>query len=593
MDNAIPDTLEKWLLLRDSLRRQCADALESTLSLVNVPSSRAAVHEGDFDQPPPGAPPFKGDHTRPTATAHLVIALSDLGVHFRSSAPARTDSKSEITYSTATGVETSRTRHPLNTSLPYSTYLKHFLMAAAVKGDDYEGMLTRIAPSQAMQSDDPAVWADYITTVEGPSSVDAAWARVCLTQSEHYKGGTASDNERNGTPQADDRTGISQPGPLTKTPRPSEAICTSHLLHALHSLLSKIPRKQWESALVLLRGGCFWLAGRLVQIVRNAASRLASFTSTGDRCQVLEIPSYFIQTCAAGLKAASELLVTLKYQTGDPGPAKDPQSFLEPDLTEHRQLLSHWADRQVHRMMARRGMVGDPEFDVSTLVFSLRARDLCQGKPYPESFHSKCLAESYAGQMHNGCWPDGFSVDMPGWSGTSQPSVEIALAIASLAFQRDLLTNANDAQLTTARHALRSLLPFCSFLKNSRQSLPNTEQLEISGWCSDRKRSHQHVELWVTAIACRVLHLTLLLVESCARDEVLKKYGARMVQGSRNTGRTSGSMPSQKDSIITAFDRSVYEVDHITSPIKNIREQIFIAIIEARGSRLLYHPDRQ
>ena len=550
--------------LRDSLRRQCSDALESTFSFVNIASCRAAVNENDFQSPPkndPQYPQFKGDQTRPTATAQLVIALADLGVRFtKPKRDDRTDNTSEAKFRTATGVQTASRSDELCYSRSYDDYLKHFLMAAANHGT-YEAMLEALTPSEAMHGFDEASWNAFAESIDHEPTIDAAWARSCLTQSEHFQFGRQSGDAK---------------------PRPSEAICISHLLHAIHALLSKVPRKQWLRASRPLRAGCFWLTARLTLIIDLAERQLeGSFQPvSGDRCEVLELPSYFLQTCAAGLKASDELLGTLKLETGDQGPAEDPATLLTLRLAKRRMLLSHWADRQVHRMMARRDLPSDPEFDVSTLIFALRARDLAGIKDYPPAFYAKCLAESYAGQLNSGCWPDGFSVDMGGWNATSQPSVEIALALASLTFRRELLTTPTSEQLDSAQHSLKALLPFCDFMRNTRLTPPSSNQLKISGWCSDRRRSHRHVESWVTATACRVLHLTLLLVESCARAEVLNKYGGRILAGSRSVERIQG-IPKEK--ITGVFDRLAKEVDHVTRPITQIREK-FLEPLEQQES---------
>lgn len=193
-------------------------------------------------------------------------------------------------------------------------------------------------------------------------------------------------------------------------------------------------------------------------------------------------------------------------------------------LGEFRQSLTDYFRRQVDRLMARRHVPSDPEYDPTSLAFAIRGLTLLDEEFRVTRLFRAAVEAVVAGQHPDGCWPDGHSVTYHQDGSTiQQPSVEVAVSLAKSVFQNDLLVMYTADQIELLKHALEALDKTASYLTGSHIRLKNG----FAGWVSDRTRRPGVSETWITAYAARLFHILFLAERARDRAATLHKYVVR------------------------------------------------------------------
>lgn len=236
----------------------------------------------------------------------------------------------------------------------------------------------------------------------------------------------------------------------------------------------------------------------------------------------------------------------------------------------------------INYLLARHTTPNLADFDATSLAFCLRGLDLIDPS-FRDSPTYACGLQVVAHSiLDDGCWQDGISAYA---SDTGvfiqQPSVEVAMCLAGCVFHREFMHQPTRRELEMIEIALPALRRHLDYLANTHtRGLLGTQ--EIAGWCSDRARRPGLVETWITCLVARFAHLMYLLERSRTRAQILSNtfgYSFPLNRQSRpNYARHKSS---------TSFHEMVEEPDRIVQPVRCITKE-FIEPIEQRWSESRY-----
>jgi len=215
-------------------------------------------------------------------------------------------------------------------------------------------------------------------------------------------------------------------------------------------------------------------------------------------------------------------------------------SETEKRLSDFQGSLKGYFRRQVDRLMARRHLLFDPEYDPTSLAFAMRGLKLLGEKVHATPLFRASVEAVVAAQHPDGCWSDGVSVtyDQDG-STIQQPSVEVALCLAESVFDDDLLVFHDADKIEALDQALEALEKTASYLTASYRT-----DGTFSGWVSDRTRRPGISETWITSYAARLFRIMFLAERARRRAEILQKYGARTSKRQDDGDATKGKKDS-------------------------------------------------
>jgi hypothetical protein len=237
--------------------------------------------------------------------------------------------------------------------------------------------------------------------------------------------------------------------------------------------------------------------------------------------------------------------------------------------------LKSYFRRQVDFHMARRGISADHDYDPVSLAFSLRALNLLDGPFRGRPFLQAAVEAVVAAQQPDGCWPEGISSAYR-LSGDSlqQPSVELALHLSEAVFHQGLLVRIEPEEAGLLQSALPALQRCGAYLAASFRTM-ESQPSQPSGWASDRVRSTQWVDTWITAMAVRLFRNVWLMELACQRAEILSRY-APAWSDERQRGGTS------------RWIENVFEPDSLAKPIQTLDDKIVAPIEKQQKANQLF-----
>ncbi len=232
-------------------------------------------------------------------------------------------------------------------------------------------------------------------------------------------------------------------------------------------------------------------------------------------------------------------------------------------------LFRAYFAREVDRQMARKHLDNDPEFDCASLAFALNGLALLNDRARATSYFRSCVETVVAGQNPDGCWPAGMTVAYHETSEVGpvrQPSVEIALALASCVFHRAELFRCNDYEVALLKLALPALLKQIRFLAATYQELND----RYFGWADDRIRAPGEVRMHANAVAATLINRIRLANIACERAEILSRFRAEW------PARDPGKEAAQPEEIWAA----VLEPDDVNRPCDKLLQKMIRPIAE-------------
>ncbi|OBH82482.1 hypothetical protein A5680_13555 [Mycobacterium sp. E2989] len=247
----------------------------------------------------------------------------------------------------------------------------------------------------------------------------------------------------------------------------------------------------------------------------------------------------------------------------------------QPTLGSFRQSLKDYFVRQVDRLMARRHVPFDPEYDPTSLAFAIRGLNELGEQVCGTPLFRAAVEAVAAGQHADGCWSDGVSVTYQEDGSTiQQPSVEVALCLGESVFDNDLLVLYDADRIEVLAQAFEALEKTANFLTVSHKTVG-----AFSGWVSDRTRHPGVCETWVTSYAARLFHLMSLAERARRRASILDRYVPRnptppaaartktSTAGADGTSRRLGKM-IEPDDVLKPVNKLLTEV---VTPLENER----------------------
>ncbi|MEE6176806.1 ATP-binding protein [Mycobacterium sp. 050134] len=324
------------------------------------------------------------------------------------------------------------------------------------------------------------------------------------------------------------------------------------------------------------------LTTQLCRGFAEASRRLAELThpkdapdramSEAELSELREVSTYHLLHVAIALSEREKIL---KFAAGkglvlDDGPPATRAMF-----GAFKQSLRDYFVRQVDRLMARRHLPFDPEYDPTSLAFAIRGLDELGEQVCGTPLFRAAVEAVAAGQHADGCWPDGVSVTYQDDGSTiQQPSVEVALCLGESVFDNDLLVLYDADRIEVLDQAFGALEKTANFLAVSHKTVG-----EFSGWVSDRTRRPGVFETWVTSYAARLFHLMSLAERARRRAAILDKYFPRNPapptadmttngnSGAGDTSRRLGKM-IEPDDVLRPVNKLLTEV---VTPLENER----------------------
>ncbi|MCW5768591.1 MAG: ATP-binding protein [Phycisphaeraceae bacterium] len=247
--------------------------------------------------------------------------------------------------------------------------------------------------------------------------------------------------------------------------------------------------------------------------------------------------------------------------------------------------LVHCFRRRVERFMAARDIADDVTFDPIGLVLAMRGAILLD-TGFRESPLCRAAVETLvASQLKDGCWPDGASTNAEAGKATQQPSVEVAFHLVASIYSRKSGSNPTEAELALMNAALPAIQRHARYLELTM--IEHAARVgTVSGWPSDRARSLGNPETWITALAIRFLHFSALVVDAVERAKILRKYGHVFVRR-RPVEPASATIDPE-----TTFKNTVIEPEPHTTPRETVLSMIIKSIAgKMREGRYVTRPN--
>lgn len=196
-----------------------------------------------------------------------------------------------------------------------------------------------------------------------------------------------------------------------------------------------------------------------------------------------------------------------------------------PILMLHR-ALDRYFDREVDRIMARRGIAGDSGFDAASLAFSLKGALGYRDAEFRESaFYGAVVDAIIEKQNGDGTWPDGVTaLSEPNADTLQQPSVKIGLTLMHCVFEPRMLVRFRAGEMHALERALSALEKLATYLASTYVVSPSTR---TSGWASDRVRWPNTAETWITALVARFFLALRFARRAVQRARTLRRFTTR------------------------------------------------------------------
>jgi len=356
---------------------------------------------------------------------------------------------------------------------------------------------------------------------------DAAWAESRISSSSHRVGAEAGDPSW----------------------RPRQLIPVGHLLPSLRTLLRGTDLTKADRSTKLI-AGLNHIATQVLAIFSPGGKLRDEVSLSNDR----ELSPILLLNAARLLRDYRRL--NEKKLAIDPATASR--------LNELSKVLRSYFLRHVDRLMARRSVRLDPDYDVTSLVFATRGLLLLHEPFRKLPVFRSCIQAVVDGQSPDGWWPDGVSItNLETGDTLQQPSVEIALQLADCVFRKEILfwPEREDQELTQL--VLPALRKLVEYLAASFRAVEVTNPARhVAGWASDRTRSPNLVEMWITAIAARLFQRVLLLEKSSNRAEILSSFNV------------APKRPMKLGVQVQVWDEDVVEPDAVTQPCHILRTRV-------------------
>ncbi len=323
-------------------------------------------------------------------------------------------------------------------------------------------------------------------------------------------------------------------------------------------------------------------SGRLVKLTheKDVAPRAMSGAELSDR---QDVSTYQLLHVAIALREREKIL---KWAADNELSFDDESSKTHRMLCTFKRSLTDYFLQQVDRLMARRQVPFDPEYDPTSLAFAIRGLDELGEEVCGTPLFRAAVEAVAAGQHADGCWSDGVSVTYQEDGSTiQQPSVEVALCLGESVFDNDLLVVYDADRIEVLDLAFKALEKTANFLGASHKTVD-----EFSGWVSDRTRRPGVSETSVTSYAARLFHLMSLAERARRRAAILDNYVVR-----NPTPPDAGEVTKSKNGANSTSRRlgKMIEPDDVLRPVNQLRTEVVTPLEKERlsGSAIL-RPDK-
>lgn len=230
--------------------------------------------------------------------------------------------------------------------------------------------------------------------------------------------------------------------------------------------------------------------------------------------------------------------------------------------------LCRYFEREVDRLMARRGIADGPGFDPASLAFAVRGLLLYKPRTFRDSpFFAACVDAIASHQNPDGTWPDGVSARVEENADTmQQPSVKTALTLAQIVFEERMLVAFAPTDLRVLQSAMPALEKSAQYLASSHVKTDGA-----SGWVSDRVRWPNTAETWITALAARFFLNFNLARRALNRAKILAAFSTKWPK------RPATSVQERRK-----LWSSVVEPDSILTPCRTIANEILEPVLRTQ-----------
>lgn len=254
-----------------------------------------------------------------------------------------------------------------------------------------------------------------------------------------------------------------------------------------------------------------------------------------------------------------------------------PASTRQTDLID--KALLRYFEREVDRIMARRGVPGDSGFDAASLAFAFKGLLSYRDDEFRETpFYQAVVEAIIKHQNQDGTWPDGVTAISEVNADTlQQPSVKIGLTLAHCVFEPRMLVRFRSGEMSSLERALPALIKLAEYLVSTYvvSSATNT-----SGWASDRVRWPNTAETWITVLVSRFLLNVRFACRAVKRAETLRRFTTRMP-------RAEASPESRRET----WDK-LLEPCEILLPMKCVADSVIEPILrQQQRDQAIVRPD--
>lgn len=248
--------------------------------------------------------------------------------------------------------------------------------------------------------------------------------------------------------------------------------------------------------------------------------------------------------------------------------------------------LNHYFDREVDRLMARRGIAADPGFDAASLAFALKGLLPCRPRSFRQSpFFAACIQAIIDQQNADGTWPDGVTALVEGATVDTlqQPSVTIALTLAQIVMEPRMLVDLAPTELAVLENAVSALERTATYLTSTFvETRHANEGLQAKGWVSDRVRLRNTAETWITAHAAHFFLVYAQAVRAAKRARILGRFTTKRP-------KSAGKSVAERRKIWS----DVGDPDAIIQPCDTIQREIVNPILlQQERQQMLVKPAR-
>lgn len=358
-----------------------------------------------------------------------------------------------------------------------------------------------------------------------------------------------------------------------RTPSAQETIVLAALSNALRQVARSLPLD-------------FWKTERQRQVQGGVVAMLS-------RLALIFPPPGLFSKCAAenfgpdGLSPQMAVYAaTVVVACTDLARLYGNEQAVSAQLADLRDDLDKYCRREVERQLARSHAPLEAGSDAASLAYALNGWALLHKDARADPLFRVAVEAIVSAQLSDGSWAAGATNYFDG-NPMVQPSAEIALQLASAAFDRSSLYRCDRHQLGLMRAAQPALRRHLVSVVASYRTVTHATGT-FSGWEDDRVRSNGTVRAYNNALTTRLISGARLLKVALERECLLQKYKPEWPGA-------LGTEPWREQPRFTPGEhwRSVGDPDQTIEPCQQLLERIIEPIArQIERKQYFLRPDK-